>query len=87
MDQRSRLADHATSGISGTSNLICGPAISAANVFAWKENNVIFCEAKRLKKDVLGMSQRKWIEAAINEGVALSSLLRTPDASNPAKIL
>jgi hypothetical protein len=45
------------------------------DVFAWKNNHVIFCEAKRLKRDALRLSQRKWIEAAICEGVPSSSIL------------
>jgi hypothetical protein len=45
------------------------------DVFAWQNGDVIFCEAKRLKRDTLRLSQRKWIEAAICEGVPLSSII------------
>jgi hypothetical protein len=49
------------------------------DVFAWQNGDVIFCEAKRLKRDTLRLSQRKWIEAAICEGVpGLHPVPKTP---------
>jgi hypothetical protein len=45
------------------------------DVFAWKNNDVIFCESKRRKRDALRLSQCKWIEAAICEGVSSCSIL------------
>ena len=45
------------------------------DVYAWKGKKVIFCEAKQHGKDRMRLSQRKWIEAAILEGVDVDSLL------------
>jgi hypothetical protein len=45
------------------------------DVYAWRGEQVIFCEAKRQGKDRIRLSQRRWIEAAISEGVAPDSLL------------
>jgi hypothetical protein len=44
------------------------------DVYAWRNGQVLFCEAKRKGKDRIRLSQRKWIEAAISENVALDSL-------------
>lgn len=45
------------------------------DVYAWRGEQVMFCEAKRQGKDRIRLSQRRWIEAAILEGVSLNSLL------------
>jgi|SRR5579863_9484428 len=45
------------------------------DVFAWRDDEVLFCEAKRKGKDKLHLSQCRWIESAITEGVQLGSLL------------
>jgi hypothetical protein len=45
------------------------------DVFAWRDEKIIFCEAKHSKKDRIRPSQRRWIEAAITEGVPIDSLL------------
>jgi hypothetical protein len=39
------------------------------------EGSVLFAEAKHGGKDALRPSQKAWIEAALNEGVPLESLL------------
>ena len=45
------------------------------DIYAWRDNDVLFCEAKRQGKDRIRLSQYRWIEAAILEEVALDSLL------------
>jgi hypothetical protein len=45
------------------------------DVYAWRDGAVLFCEAKRQGKDRIRLSQRRWIEAAILEGMAPDSLL------------
>src|SRR5581483_3156927 len=45
------------------------------DLFAWRNDKIIFCEAKQSKKDHIRPSQHKWIDAAITEGVPLDSLL------------
>jgi hypothetical protein len=45
------------------------------DVFAWRSTEVLFAEAKRQRKDFLQGSQCGWLEAALEEGVPLSSFL------------
>jgi hypothetical protein len=45
------------------------------DIYAWRADAVLFCEAKRRGKDRIRLSQCSWIEAAILEGVAPDSLL------------
>jgi hypothetical protein len=45
------------------------------DVYAWRDKQILFCEAKQHGKDRIRSSQRRWIEAATLEGVALDSLL------------
>jgi hypothetical protein len=45
------------------------------DVFAWREDQMLFCEAKRQKKDALLPTQRRWIEAALDEGIARDQFL------------
>ena len=45
------------------------------DVFLWKEDNVLFVESKRNKKDKIQGTQRKWLEAAIDLGYAPNLLL------------
>jgi hypothetical protein len=45
------------------------------DVYAWRNEQIIFCEAKWREKDRIRPSQSRWIQAAISEGVALNSLL------------
>ena len=45
------------------------------DVHAWREDQMLFCEAKRQKKDRLLPTQRKWIEAALSEGVTCDQFL------------
>jgi hypothetical protein len=45
------------------------------DVFAWREDETLFCEAKRLGHDQLRDTQRRWMDAALTCGVPLSRLL------------
>jgi hypothetical protein len=44
-------------------------------VFAWRGTKILFAEAKKQRKDFLRGSQHGWLEAALDEGVPLSSFL------------
>jgi hypothetical protein len=52
-----------------------GKRSGAFDVLAWADDDVLFTEAKRGGKDALRRSQKTWIEAALDEGVPLGSLL------------
>jgi hypothetical protein len=39
------------------------------DVFAWREDDVLFCECKRSKRDQLQGTQLSWIDAALNSNV------------------
>jgi hypothetical protein len=52
-----------------------GKRSGAFDVLAWADESVLFAEAKHGGKDALRPSQRAWIEAALEEGVPLESLL------------
>jgi hypothetical protein len=52
-----------------------GKRSGAFDVLAWKEDSVLFAEAKHGGKDALRPSQISWVEAALDEGVPLESLL------------
>jgi hypothetical protein len=45
------------------------------DVFAWKNDDILFCEAKREGKDRLTEAQHKFIEGALQCGVPPDSLL------------
>jgi hypothetical protein len=45
------------------------------DVFCWKEDKVIFAEAKRRKKDKITISQIRWLKAALNYGLETDSFL------------
>jgi hypothetical protein len=45
------------------------------DVFAWQGGRNLFCEAKKSKEDRISPNQRRWIDAAIIQGVPLDSLL------------
>ena len=52
-----------------------GKRSGAFDVLAWSGEGVLFAEAKHGGKDALRPSQKAWIEAALDEGVPLGSLL------------
>jgi hypothetical protein len=52
-----------------------GMQSGAFDVLAWADGSVLFAEAKHGGKDTLRPSQKAWIEAALDEGVPLESLL------------
>jgi hypothetical protein len=52
-----------------------GKRSGAFDVLAWAGESVLFAEAKHGGKDALRSSQMVWIEAALEEGVPLESLL------------
>ena len=52
-----------------------GKRSGAFDILAWKGDSVLFAEAKHVGKDALRPSQKAWIEAALDEGVPLESLL------------
>jgi predicted dithiol-disulfide oxidoreductase (DUF899 family) len=45
------------------------------DVFAWRGDDVLFCESKRRDHDHLRDSQRRWMDAALACGVPEASLL------------
>ena len=55
--------------ISGTSKSGCW------DVFCWREDEVVFAEAKRLGDDQVRSSQVNWLEAALRAGVDINSFL------------
>ena len=52
-----------------------GKRSGAFDLLAWTGESVLFAEAKHGGKDALRPSQKAWIEAALDEGVLLGSLL------------
>jgi hypothetical protein len=51
-----------------------GKTRACFDIFAWKKNEVIFCEAKRKSKDKLTLGQRKFIQAALACGIKNNQL-------------
>jgi hypothetical protein len=45
------------------------------DVFCWRDEDVIFAEAKRLRNDRLRPSQLNWLEASLKYGVSIKSFL------------
>ncbi len=45
------------------------------DVFAWRGKEFLFAEAKRTKRDRIRQSQRRWLEAALEVGLPLTSFL------------
>lgn len=45
------------------------------DVFCWKEDKIIFAEAKRQSKDKIRTTQIKWLEAAFKSGLNQDSFL------------
>lgn len=45
------------------------------DVFAWRDDDVIFCECKRRKHDRLRSSQLKWIDMALNSELESKNFL------------
>ena len=55
---------------------VAGCTAGCFDVFCWKGNEFMFIEAKRSRKDKIRMTQRAWLQAAINQcRVPLPSLL------------
>ncbi len=52
-----------------------GKQSGAFDVLAWAGDSVLFAEAKHGGKGALRPSQKAWVEAALDEGVPLGSLL------------
>ncbi|HTB62073.1 MAG TPA: hypothetical protein VK737_00680 [Opitutales bacterium] len=45
------------------------------DIFCWRKNEVLFVEAKRLGKDAIRPTQKRWVEAALDWGLPTESLL------------
>jgi len=45
------------------------------DVMAWRDGQTIFLEAKRKHHDKIRDTQRRWIEAAISNGLARDNLI------------
>lgn len=45
------------------------------DVFCWKDDAVLFAEAKRRGRDAIRATQRRWLEAALDVGLPRASLL------------
>lgn len=45
------------------------------DVFAWKDDHVLFCEAKQRAKDELRPTQPRWLDGAVALGIDAKSFL------------
>lgn len=45
------------------------------DVVAWKNDNIIFAESKRMKKDSIRKTQNNWLEAGLKNGLSESNFL------------
>src|SRR5712664_2417628 len=45
------------------------------DVFAWKGGDYLFVESKWKSEDIVRRTQKAWVEAALDSGVSLDSLL------------
>ena len=45
------------------------------DVFCWKEETYLFAESKRHRRDSIRDTQRKWLEAALEDGLPITSFL------------
>jgi hypothetical protein len=45
------------------------------DVFAWRDDQILFAECKRASKDAIRPSQRRWLEKALAARVALETFL------------
>ncbi len=52
-----------------------GKTTACFDVFAWKDNDILFCEGKHKGKDRLTKAQTKFIEGALACGVPIQSLV------------
>src|SRR6266481_2550432 len=52
-----------------------GKTSGCFDVLAWKGGDYLFVESKRRSKDSIRPTQKAWIQAALNSGVAIDSLL------------
>lgn len=52
-----------------------GKTKACFDVLLWRDNQVLFCEAKRIKKDRLTEAQKKFIQGALACRIPLSSFL------------
>ncbi len=52
-----------------------GQTKACFDVVVWRDDQILFCEAKRSKKDRLTEAQKKFIQAAITCGIRLSALI------------
>src|SRR5215210_4038904 len=52
-----------------------GSRAGCFDVFCWKDDSVVFAESKCKRKDRIRATQLRWLEAAIDSGVPLDSLL------------
>lgn len=50
-------------------------AAGCFDVFAWNEGQHLFVEAKRKGKDAIRVTQRQWLEVALNSGISVGSFL------------
>ena len=54
---------------------VAGAKGGCFDVFAWRDGQILFLEAKRKSHDKIRDTQRRWIEAAISTGVAPDKLI------------
>ena len=45
------------------------------DVISWKNENIIFAESKRTKKDSIRITQNNWLKAGLKSGLSLSNFL------------
>jgi hypothetical protein len=69
-----RLPDEATTLMSAIAAAVEEGA-KPWDVFAWRDKDVLFCEAKRRSNDRIQKSQLRWLSGALSLGLPLSSFL------------
>ena len=60
-----------------------GDTTACFDIFAWKDSEVLFCEAKRQGKDKLTDAQLRFVEGALACGIPLNSFLIAEWAYSP----
>ncbi|HEY6185773.1 MAG TPA: hypothetical protein VIW67_26260 [Terriglobales bacterium] len=54
---------------------VCAARQGCFDVFVWKNDNILFAESKRAGRDRIRPTQVRWLEAALEAGLSVESLL------------